>query len=268
MLPTVPIEVECAVEEELEGLLGDEVVMVRDPEQGADNQLASPSMSQTFESQDARRLGFMGEGESRCFARGAVQWLGIAATIVLVLFVVPELLLYLGVKMDIDDTVVALREAGWVGFFAFVAMFTAGQLMRVPGFIFMMIAVITYGKFYGWLANLAALPLVLGAQFTVYRKIGGQALSKVRSPFMKKILVRLDERPMQVVIIIRLCFMMSPLVNMLLAMTSIDGRTYIAGSCIGLLPLMTALSIYTETIYNLTKMYAPLLEGGGRHFHY
>lgn len=53
--------------------------------------------------------------------------------------------------------------------------------------------------------------------------------------------VRLDERPMQVVIIIRLCFMMSPLVNMLLAMTSIDGRTYIAGSCIGLLPLMTAL---------------------------
>lgn len=25
MLPTVPIEVECAVEEELEGLLGDEV---------------------------------------------------------------------------------------------------------------------------------------------------------------------------------------------------------------------------------------------------
>lgn len=41
----------------------------------------------------------MGEGESRCFARGAVQWLGIAATIVLVLFVVPELLLYLGVKV-------------------------------------------------------------------------------------------------------------------------------------------------------------------------
>jgi hypothetical protein len=45
----------------------------------------------------------------------------------------------------------------------------------------------------------------------------------------------------QAVVVLRLFFGMTPMLNMLLAMTSLDLTTYLIGSSIGLLPYVTCL---------------------------
>ena len=51
---------------------------------------------------------------------------------------------------------------------------------------------------------------------------------------MRKILDRLDERPILTVVILRLIFVMSPPVNYALALSSLRFRDYLIGSLIGL----------------------------------
>jgi hypothetical protein len=72
--------------------------------------------------------------------------------------------------VDVRDATETLRHAGWYGVLLFNFMFTMGQLMRMPGFIFLIIGGITYGRVYGFVVNILALPVVLGVQFVIYRK--------------------------------------------------------------------------------------------------
>jgi hypothetical protein len=53
--------------------------------------------------------------------------------------------------------------------------------------------------------------------------------------------VLIEQRPITIVTILRLCFLMSPMLNMLLSMTNIRFREYMIGSFLGLLPVLIVL---------------------------
>jgi len=53
--------------------------------------------------------------------------------------------------------------------------------------------------------------------------------------------VLIEQRPITIVCVLRLCFLMSPMLNMLLSMTNIRFREYMIGSFMGLMPVLTVL---------------------------
>lgn len=194
------------------------------------------------------------EEDWRAWQSFLVQW-GLVFTLMLVaLVLLPYILKSLGYAVDVRDATETLRHAGWYGVLLFNFMFTMGQLMRMPGFIFLIIGGITWGV-YGLIVNVLALPVVLGVQFVIYRKIGGDSLTKIRSPLLKKVLVLIEQRPITIVTILRLCFLMSPMLNMLLSMTNIRFREYMIGSFLGLLPVLIVLTTFAQPAYDYMREY-------------
>ena len=94
--------------------------------------------------------------------------------------------------------------------------------------------VAVYGPVQGLALSIVGGLVAICFSFWFARLVGGQALEQVQQPFMRKILDRLDERPILTVVILRLIFVMSPPVNYALALSSLRFRDYLIGSLIGL----------------------------------
>src|SRR5205823_6427377 len=84
-----------------------------------------------------------------------------------------------------------IREAGVWGFVLFIGAFAIGELIHVPGMVFVVGAVLAFGKTGGCAISLFAALVSVSATFSIVRMIGGRALASVDRPFMKKMLVRL-----------------------------------------------------------------------------
>ena len=124
--------------------------------------------------------------------------------------------------------------AGCVGILAYLGAFSVGSLIQVPGIAFLVAARVAYGPALGFLlAYLGALAAIT-LSFVVVRAIGGQALGEVRWKPMRKMLAKLDERPVRTVVVLRTALMLSPPLNYALAMSRVRFRDYFVGSAIGL----------------------------------
>jgi len=151
----------------------------------------------------------------------------------------------------LDDyvTVESIRalmdSAGPLGFVAFVVIFAAGELMHVPGMVFVGAASVAYGSVIGSVAAyLGALGSVT-ASFFVVRTIGGQPLAQVQRPLVKKLLSRLDTHPLSTIAVLRFLFWMAPALNYGLAMSKVRFRDYFLGSAIGLaIPIPVAVVFF------------------------
>lgn len=134
-----------------------------------------------------------------------------------------------------------MEGAGVVGFLLFLGVFAVGELAHVPGFVFVAAAILAYGRTYGGLAGYVGALLSVCVSFWVVRGVGGQPLAGIQRPFMKRILARLEQRPVRVVAILRLIFWMAPPLNYALAMSNVRFRDYLVGSAVGLvIPLILA----------------------------
>ncbi len=131
-----------------------------------------------------------------------------------------------------------IEGAGFVGVIMYLGIFAFGELVHIPGLVFVAAGVYAYGQIMGGaLALVGAISSVV-VSFWVVRIVGGQALSEIRWSILKKMLERLDERPITIVIILRLLFFLAPPVNYALALSTIRFRDYLIGSAIGLTPGM------------------------------
>ena len=138
-------------------------------------------------------------------------------------------------SVDVDSVRAFMETAGPLGFAGFVGVFALGELMHVPGFVFVGAASVAYGAALGsGAAYLGALTSV-SLSFVVVRTIGGQPLAEVKRPLVKRILSHLDERPLRTVMILRLIFWMAPALNYALAMSKVRFRDYLLGSALGLI---------------------------------
>lgn len=125
------------------------------------------------------------------------------------------------------------------GLLIFVALFSLGNLIQLPGWIFFLAANLTLGNVWGGLVTYVGACIACIATFLVIRLIGGEALRELKSPLARRILGRLDQHPVRSVVLLRILFQTLPPMNCALALAGIRARDYIAGTLLGLpLPIL------------------------------
>jgi len=129
-----------------------------------------------------------------------------------------------------------VKICGIGGYLLFLLAFAIGEFAQLPGLVFVGASVFLYGKVEGGVLAFAGAVFALCACFVVVRLIGGKALSDVKWPWVKKVLDKLDTRPIWTVCLLRLVFLLSPWVNYVLAMTKLRFRHFLVGTAIGLAP--------------------------------
>ena len=156
-------------------------------------------------------------------------------------------------ELTVDGIRRSMREAGLGGFFVFVATFCVGQLLYIPGFVFVMVSGLAYGPLWGSIASLIAANTSVAVSFWIVRTIGGQPLKdmKIKRPFLQKPLDHLEDRPIRSMIIIRLFLWAIPPVNYTFAMSGVSFRDYMIAAAIGMTPAFVILSVLAGLGFNL-----------------
>jgi uncharacterized membrane protein YdjX (TVP38/TMEM64 family) len=142
---------------------------------------------------------------------------------------------------------VAGQRSLW-GVAAFIAVFSAGQLLRVPSTVFVAAAVAIYGRSMGTVVALLGALVSATVTFAVVRAFAGQALSDVQRPGVRRLLSKIDSRPVTTVALLRLLFQTAPPLNYALAMTAIRWRDHLIGSLLGLPVPVTGMAFFFDWI--------------------
>lgn len=147
----------------------------------------------------------------------------------------------------------ALRQtveaAGGWGFIIFVMAFLVGQVLYVPGMVFVGVAVFAWGPFAGFALGYGCGLLGVNVHFALLRWIGGSPLAAdalgKRWKWVQRILDDLERHPIRSVAILRLLAFMSPPLNTGLALTGLKARDHLIGSALGLvLPVAFAAGLF------------------------
>jgi len=134
------------------------------------------------------------------------------------------------------------------GLLIFVALFSVGNLIQIPGWVFLAAAVLTLGQLWGGIATYVAASVSCVVTFVLIRLLGGDALRSFDGPLARRIFARLDTHPVQSVALLRLLFQTVPALNYALAMSGIRLRNYVVGTLLGL-PLPIALyALFLQTL--------------------
>ena len=140
------------------------------------------------------------------------------------------------------------------GLLAFVLLFSLGNLIHIPGWLFLAAAVLALGSLWGGVATYAAACFSCGFTFLIVRTIGGDALRQLENRLALSILRHLDARPLTSVFMLRMLFQTLPAVNYALALSGIRFRQYLAGTLLGLpLPIMLY-CIFFDSLAKLLKI--------------
>jgi uncharacterized membrane protein YdjX (TVP38/TMEM64 family) len=134
-----------------------------------------------------------------------------------------------------------VQQAGPAGVALFVLAFAVGELLHVPGLVFVAAAVLAWGRIAGGALAYGGALVAVSFSFAVVRAIGGQPLGEVKQKWVRAMLAQLDKRPIRTVALLRLVLWIAPALNYALALSPIRYRDYVIGSAIGLaLPVATA----------------------------
>ncbi len=120
------------------------------------------------------------------------------------------------------------------GLLIFVALFCLANLIQIPGWIFLIAAVLTMGKMWGGLATYVAASMSCVVTFLLIRLAGGDALRQLKSKIAIRLFDQLDAHPVKSVFLLRVLFQTMPALNYALAMSGIQFRKYLTGTLLGL----------------------------------
>jgi uncharacterized membrane protein YdjX (TVP38/TMEM64 family) len=126
------------------------------------------------------------------------------------------------------------------GLVFFVLLFVLGNLIQIPGWIFLAAAVLTLGRLWGGVATYVAAIASCTFTFFTIRALGGDALRLLKNRVAVRILRELDRYPVACVALLRMLFQTAPPLNYALAMSGIRFRHYLVGTLLGL-PIPIAL---------------------------
>ncbi len=126
------------------------------------------------------------------------------------------------------------------GLLIFILLFSLGNLIQIPGWLFLAAAVLTLGQALGGVATYVAATTSCVITFLTIRWIGGDALRQLDSRIAGKVFRQLDTHPIGSVALLRVLFQTVPALNYALAMSGVGFRNYLIGTLLGL-PLPIAL---------------------------
>jgi len=120
------------------------------------------------------------------------------------------------------------------GLLIFNLLFSLGNLIQIPGWIFLAAAVLALGRTNGGLVTYLAAIVSCVITFILIRFVGGDALRQLGNSTIARILRHLDAHPLLSIVIARTLFQTAPPLNYALAMSGIKFRQYLFGTLLGL----------------------------------
>jgi len=167
-------------------------------------------------------------------ARARWLRLGLLAAFIAIALGVGELT---GLRKEL--TIARIREltlgAGALGVVIYTLAFIIGEVIHVPGLLFVVAAVAIWGRLWGGVIAWVASTLSITASFMVVRALGGRVLARVQQPWFRRVLQRLEARPIRTVALLRAVLVISPPVTYALALSPVRFFDFFVGSAIGLL---------------------------------
>jgi len=134
------------------------------------------------------------------------------------------------------------------GLVIFTALFALGNLVQIPGWIFLVAAVATLGQFWGGVATYVAACVTCVSTFWIIRLLGADALRELEGRWSRRIFAELDTHPLRSVIALRLLFQTVPALNYALALSGIRFRDYLLGTLLGLPVPILLYSLFFATL--------------------
>lgn len=126
------------------------------------------------------------------------------------------------------------------GLLIFIVLFALGNLVQIPGWLFLAAAVLTLGRSMGGLATYVAASISCVVTFLLIRMLGGDALRRLDGRIAERIFRHLDARPITSIVLLRVLFQTVPALNYALALSGVKFRNYLIGTLLGL-PLPIAI---------------------------
>lgn len=120
------------------------------------------------------------------------------------------------------------------GLLLFVLLFSVGNLIQIPGWIFLAAAVLALGRGWGGIATYIAASTSCTCTFLALRALGGNALQQLKSRVAVRLLAQLQAHPVRSVALLRTLFQTLPALNYALALSGIRFRDYLIGTLLGL----------------------------------
>lgn len=135
-----------------------------------------------------------------------------------------------------------------VGVLFFAGLFALGNLVQIPGWVFLAAAVLALGRWWGGLVTYGAACLSCVITFWIVRLLGADALRQLRGRLADRLFARLDAHPTQSVLLLRLVFQTAPALNVALALSGVGFRPYLAGTLAGLPLPVAAYALFFDTL--------------------
>ena len=126
------------------------------------------------------------------------------------------------------------------GLLIFVLLFSLGNLIQIPGWVFLAAAVLALGRTMGGIATYIAASISCVVTFLTIRFVGGDALRQLNNKIAVRLLRQLDAHPIKSIVLLRILFQTMPALNYALALSGVKFRNYLLGTLLGL-PLPIAL---------------------------
>lgn len=131
----------------------------------------------------------------------------------------------------------------FVGIVIFIGLFALGNLIQIPGWIFMAGAILALGKVGGGLLTYAAAVFSCLVTYVIIGYIGKNALRSINNKYAKKLLGHLDTHPLRSIVLLRAFLGSSPILNYTLALSGVTFNHHIKGTLIGL-----AIPVFLHTL--------------------
>jgi len=143
-----------------------------------------------------------------------------------------------------------LRHPVW-GFLIYVGLFALGNLLQVPGWLFLAAAVVALGPAHGGVVTYLAAVTACAATFLVVRQIGGDALREFHQPWARRLFAQLDSAPELAVAGLRLMFQTMPALNVALGLSGIPFRPSLRAPLLGLPLPIAAYCLFFDQIVRI-----------------
>jgi uncharacterized membrane protein YdjX (TVP38/TMEM64 family) len=147
-----------------------------------------------------------------------------------------------------------LSESGWEGLMLFVFLFSLGNLVQVPGWIFLASAVLVLGQLAGGLATYLAASVSCAVTFLSVRWVGGDTVGQLQGRLAKRLLFQLHAHPIRNVIGLRMVFQTLAALNYTLAMSGLGFRKYMIGTLLGLPLPIAAYCVFFDFIAKIAHI--------------
>jgi uncharacterized membrane protein YdjX (TVP38/TMEM64 family) len=142
-----------------------------------------------------------------------------------------------------------LLALGWLAAPLFLLVMAAGELLHLPGILFVVAARVVFGPSLGFVLGYAGAIFAVTISFAVARQLFAAARStdepwRPRWKWLRRSLERVEARPVRTIAFLRLILWLAPPLSYALASSKVRARDHIAGSALGLLvPVVVAVFV-------------------------